>query len=127
MARARSTRARRRATDRGQQVNGSEEFLIVIIGITCSVAVGLFSLLVVVVSIIALLLLSRYAVRTIATIRHRRQRTKQAAQDVDTIAEAIALAAGHNWTADMMPQYRADFRRQAAAALAAFKTSRGLK
>lgn len=44
---------------------------------------------------------------------------------LEAVAEAIARAAGHNWHADMMPQYRAEFRRQAAAAIDALKRAHG--
>ena len=37
---------------------------------------------------------------------------------LDLVAAAIAETAGHNWAADMMPEYRAEFRRQARAAIA---------
>jgi hypothetical protein len=43
---------------------------------------------------------------------------------LDAVAAAIAQAAGHNWHAPtMMPGYRAEFRRQAAAAIDAFRAA----
>jgi hypothetical protein len=42
---------------------------------------------------------------------------------IDSVAAAIAQAAGHNWHAPMMEGYRAEFRRQAAAAIAAFRAA----
>jgi hypothetical protein len=43
---------------------------------------------------------------------------------VDAVAAAIAQTAGMNWhTPLMLPAYRAEFRRQAAAAIDAFRAS----
>jgi hypothetical protein len=57
----------------------------------------------------------------------RRRRPAAAAPSpylLDSVAAAIAQAAGHNWhAAAMMPDYRAEFRRQAAAAIAAFRAA----
>lgn len=129
MARARSTRARRRATDRGQQVNGTEEFLLVSIALTASVMFGLFTLLISVVGIVVVLLLTRYLIRIIATVRRNRQlsRGRRSEDSIEAVAEAIAIVAGHNWTAAMMPDYRAEFRRQAIAAIAALDSFKGRK
>ena len=110
----------------------TEQFMLTIIGILCSVALGLFSLLIALAAVAGLLLLIRSVIGIIATIRHNRKlkRSLQTVDAVEAVAEAIAQEAGHNWTAAMMPGYRADFRRQASAAihaLAALEPVKGRK
>lgn len=46
---------------------------------------------------------------------------------IDAVAEAIATAGGNCWHAEMMPGYRAEFRRQAAAAIDAMWDRGGAK
>ena len=102
----------------------NEQFMLAIIGIMCSVALGLVSLLIALAGVAVLLLIVRYVIGRIATARHRR-RQRAAVDRVDAVAEAIAQEAGHNWTAGMMPDYRAEFRRQASAAIAVIESDKG--
>lgn len=110
-------------------MSGAEEFLLTIVSMTFSFMVGLLSAIVAVAGTVVVLLLTRYVIRIVATIRRRRQleRSRQAEDPAEAVAAAIAIAAGHNWTAQMMPDYRAEFRRQAIAAIAALDTFKGRK